>query len=857
MKRKLSSIVLATALVVSLAAGAGGEDVQAAKKAKLGTKKITLIQGKTKKIKVKNKKKGCRYTFTSNKKKVATVTKKGKVKAVAAGTAKITVKEVSKKGKKRKIGVVKVLVKKNSQTTVTPQTSTNPQTSTTPGGANVTATPKAPTASATPKVSEAPTAPTVSATPKVSEAPTVSATPSTKPQESKEPTKGTKSVSVYLDEIKEANKIAEVNGPGLDPTAAPTETPAGEATPEPTPAVLVNTTMEDNNTDPIEKRGDVSISVVEDGANGTSKSIKVTGRKEDWHGAGIDVTSFAETDNDYEITFYAKQSTGEDSQIDLSMQYVNGSGETKYGGIKTFDLANDTWTKCQAKMTIPEHNGQIIIYWQSVYQSNNSMDFYLDEVSITGVAKAVAGEDYPDLSLGLGKTTVGNPIMTSRLTADPYAMEYNGRIYVYGTNDSQQYEKTPDADNNYSKINTINVYSSADMVNWTDHGAIRVAGSNGAAKWASNSWAPAACHKTINGKEKFFLYFADNGSGIGVLEADSPTGPWRDPIGKQIISRETPGCSGSEIGWLFDPAVLVDDDGTGYLYFGGIGNTAGKPDDFIKNPKCGRVVKLADDMVSLAGDPVTIDAPYMFEDSGINKIGDKYYYSYCTNWTNVSGRDETIPAANIAVMESDNPMTGFKFVGCVLKNPGTYFGASGNNHHCFAEFKGTWYAFYHTKKDTLALGTKADYRTTYADILNLGENGNFTNKDGSVADTKMTAAGVTAVGTVNPYNTIEAESFAIANQVGTIANSEASSNALWNGANYSLYNTEVGSYIGVANVDFGDDGASTVSMKLSDTSMTEYKECVAAINKKVTGKHTVYFVFEKTNVLTDSWKFNK
>ena len=857
MKRKLSSIVLATALVVSLAAGAGGEDVQAAKKAKLGTKKITLIQGKTKKIKVKNKKKGCRYTFTSNKKKVATVTKKGKVKAVAAGTAKITVKEVSKKGKKRKIGVVKVLVKKNSQTTVTPQTSTNPQTSTTPGGANVTATPKAPTASATPKVSEAPT---VSATPKVSEAPTaptVSATPSTKPQESKEPTKGTKSVSVYLDEIKEANKIAEVNGPGLDPTAAPTETPAGEATPEPTPAVLVNTTMEDNNTDPIEKRGDVSISVVEDGANGTSKSIKVTGRKEDWHGAGIDVTSFAETDNDYEITFYAKQTTGEASQIDLSMQYVNGSGETKYGGIKTFDLANDTWTKCQAKMTIPEHNGQIIIYWQSVYQSNNSMDFYLDEVSITGVAKAVAGEDYPDLSLGLGKTTVGNPIMTSRLTADPYAMEYNGRIYVYGTNDSQQYEKTPDADNNYSKINTINVYSSADMVNWTDHGAIRVAGSNGAAKWASNSWAPAACHKTINGKEKFFLYFADNGSGIGVLEADSPTGPWRDPIGKQIISRETPGCSGSEIGWLFDPAVLVDDDGTGYLYFGGIGNTAGKPDDFIKNPKCGRVVKLADDMVSLAGDPVTIDAPYMFEDSGINKIGDKYYYSYCTNWTNVSGRDETIPAANIAVMESDNPMTGFKFVGCVLKNPGTYFGASGNNHHCFAEFKGTWYAFYHTKKDTLALGTKADYRTTYADILNLGENGNFTNKDGSVADTKMTAAGVTAVGTVNPYNTIEAESFAIANQVGTIANNEASSNALWNGANYSLYNTEAGSYIGVANVDFGDDGASTVSMKLSDTSMTEYKECIAQLSQKVTGKHTVYFVFEKTNILTDSWKFDK
>ena len=566
MKRKLSCIVLSTALVVSLVAGAGGEDAMAAKKAKLGTKKMTLTQGKSKVIKVKNKKKGCRYTFSSSKKKVATVTKKGKVKAVTAGTAKITVKEVSKKAKKRKIGVVKVRVKKNSQTTVTPQTSvtpqasTVPQTSTTPGGTNVTP----------PNSSLAPTA-----------------SPSVAPQESKEPTKGTKSVSVYLDEITEANKIAEVNGPGLDPTAAPTEAPAGEATPEPTPAVLVNATMEADSTEPIEKRGDASVSIVEDGANGTGKCAKITGRSADWHGAAIDVTSFAETDNDYEITFYAKQSTGEDSKIDLSMQYVNGSGETKYDGIKTFDLPNDTWTKCEAKMNVPEHNGQIIIYWQSVYNSSNFMDFCLDEVTISGVAKAAAGVDYPDLSLGLGKTSVSNPIMTSRLTADPYAMEYNGRIYVYGTNDSQQYEKTPDADNNYSKINTINVYSSADMVNWTDHGAIPVAGSKGAAKWASNSWAPAACHKTINGKEKFFLYFADNGSGIGVLEADSPTGPWKDPIGKQLISRETPGCSGSEIGWLFDPAVLVDDDGTGYLYFGGIGDTTDKPEDFIKNPKCG------------------------------------------------------------------------------------------------------------------------------------------------------------------------------------------------------------------------------------------------------------------------------
>ena len=82
----------------------------------------------------------------------------------------------------------------------------------------------------------------------------------------------------------------------------------------------------------------------------------------------------------------------------------------------------------------------------------------------------------------------------------------------------------------------INVMSSADLVNWSDHGSINVAGSNGIAKWASNSWAPTAAHKTINGKEKFFVYFANNASGIGVLTGDSPTGPWSDPLGRALIN---------------------------------------------------------------------------------------------------------------------------------------------------------------------------------------------------------------------------------------------------------------------------------------------------------------------------------
>lgn len=498
---------------------------------------------------------------------------------------------------------------------------------------------------------------------------------------------------------------------------------------------------------------------------------------------------------------------------------------------------------------------------------------YMDEIKDENLVAEVGGVGFapaattatesktPDLSTGLVKKKVGNPIITSRLTADPWAMEYNGRIYVYGTNDSQQYDAVPEKDNNYSKIKTLNCYSSADMVNWTDHGTIAVSGSKGAAKWSSNSWAPAVAHKKIDGKEKFFLYFANNASSIGVLTADSPTGPWTDPIGKALIDRSIKGCEASEVGWLFDPAVLVDDDGSAYLYFGGIGDTAGKTEEFIRNPKCARVVKLGENMISVDGAAKTIDAPFMFEDSGINKIGDKYYYSYCTNWTgSVNGNTidrSDCPAANIAVMVSDSPMGEFKYVGCIMKNPGTYFkNSTGNNHHCLTEFNGTLYAFYHTKKDTLALGTKQDYRTTYVNTLNLGENGDFTNKDGSVADTKMTTMGVKAIATLNPYDTVEAETFAMSDTVGTVVNTEKNSVQDWY-TNYSIYNGKVGSYIGVSNVDFGADGASEVAMKLSDTNSTGYKELTAKLSNKITGQHTIYFVFNKAGVLMDSWSFKK
>lgn len=109
------------------------------------------------------------------------------------------------------------------------------------------------------------------------------------------------------------------------------------------------------------------------------------------------------------------------------------------------------------------------------------------------------------------------------------------------------------------------------MVNWTDHGAIPVAKTNTQnpiTKWANNAWAPDAAWKNINGKDKFFLYFANNGSGIGVITADNPTFQNAvDPIGKELISRSTPN---SNVTWLFDPGVYYDEaSGEAYIAYGG------------------------------------------------------------------------------------------------------------------------------------------------------------------------------------------------------------------------------------------------------------------------------------------------
>lgn len=461
-----------------------------------------------------------------------------------------------------------------------------------------------------------------------------------------------------------------------------------------------------------------------------------------------------------------------------------------------------------------------------------------------------------------------NPLVTRFFMADPTAIEHEGRLYIYGTADKLEGDvKGRIVSNGYNTCE-IQCISSSDLVNWKDEGKIDV---QKAAPWATHSWAPSICKKG----DDFYLYFANGSGGIGVLKGKSPIGPWEDPLGEALITSSTPNCSSKLVPWLFDPAVLVDDDGTGYLYFGG-----GTVGDGI-NSKSGRVVQLTDDMVHLACEPKQLEPSYIFEDSEINKINGKYYYSYCTNWKVPSNHD-VFGQANIAYYMSDNPMEGFDWTkpAKVFDNPGTVFGTFYNNHHKMIKFKGEYYIIYHTVVlEEQAYGNvphnnnaAASYRCMNLNKLEVAE-------DGSLSAT-ATYDGVDSVADLNPYEKVSA----------TVTAWDAGLKTCYSESRDAMVTDSIhtGDWFAVNAVAFGEEGASKIKMSLaSETDIGKisifvdgastadggtqigeiplektggndtYKEITVDLAKNIKGTHTLYFVFRGSDYHIADWQFEK
>ncbi|NUT98235.1 MAG: family 43 glycosylhydrolase [Saccharothrix sp.] len=256
------------------------------------------------------------------------------------------------------------------------------------------------------------------------------------------------------------------------------------------------------------------------------------------------------------------------------------------------------------------------------------------------------------------KTTKG-PVIPG-LFADPHIAYFNGRYYLYPTTDGYASWAAP-----YYKA-----FSSTDLVNWTDHGVILDHGPD--VSWADNSaWAPAVVAK--NGR--YYLYFSggaasgDTSKHLGVAVSDSPTGPFRDALGRPLVR------GGTYPGQAIDPMVFTDDNGQSYLYWG---NGAA------------HVVPLNADMVSF--DPAavrTITTTGFREASFVVKRNGTYYFMWSENDT----RDENY---QVAYATGPTPLGPWTKRGVVLQKR-LEAGIKGTGHHSVVQVPGTdtWYVAYH------------------------------------------------------------------------------------------------------------------------------------------------------------------
>jgi beta-xylosidase len=428
-----------------------------------------------------------------------------------------------------------------------------------------------------------------------------------------------------------------------------------------------------------------------------------------------------------------------------------------------------------------------------------------------------------------------NPIVQTNYTADPAPMVYNGTVYLYTSHDEDV------TVNNFFTMNDWRCYSSTDMVNWTDHGSIL---SYKTFDWSrGDAWAGQCIQR--NGK--FYYYLPVNqkngGNAIGVAVSDSPTGPFKDALGKPLLTG---------YGYI-DPTVYIDDDGQAYLYWG--------------NPNLWHV-KLNEDMVSYDQQLGVVKEDLKDENFGYRakkidnrtasyeegpwffKRNSKYYMLYPAGG---------VPE-HLAYSTSDTPIGPWLYgdtIMHVIKDHGAF-----TNHPGYIEFEGKSYLFYHNAGLPGGGGFK---RSVCIEPFQF-------NADGSIPLINPTKEGVTkSVSNLNPYKKVEAETIAWEEGIKTASDSTG-----------RVYVTDInnGDYIKVRSVDFGKGAklfdtniasaicGGKIEIHVDSLTGTLLGTCVVkstggATNwavqsckvDKVKGVHDIYFVFKggEGNLFNFDW----
>lgn len=297
----------------------------------------------------------------------------------------------------------------------------------------------------------------------------------------------------------------------------------------------------------------------------------------------------------------------------------------------------------------------------------------------------------------LNRKAISSPLVSHIYTADPSAHVFNGKIYIYPSHDIDAGDAFDDLGSHFAMEDYHVISMDGPGSAAIDHGvALHV----NDVPWAEKQmWAPDAHEK----HGRYYLFFPAKGYDgifkIGVAISDTPTGPF------------TPQPQAIKDSFSIDPAVYKDDDGSYYLYFGGIWggqlqrwrtgsfNAAEPENPFAHLPDnnepalCAKVARLTDDLLQFAEpvkDVLIVDEagqPLLqgdnerrfFEASWLHKYNGKYYFSYSTGDTHY-----------ICYAIGDGPYGPFTYAGRIL-NPVVGW----TSHHSIVEYEGVWYLFYH------------------------------------------------------------------------------------------------------------------------------------------------------------------
>ncbi|RZJ20003.1 MAG: carbohydrate-binding protein [Acinetobacter sp.] len=319
-----------------------------------------------------------------------------------------------------------------------------------------------------------------------------------------------------------------------------------------------------------------------------------------------------------------------------------------------------------------------------------------------------------ELMIILNPASAQNPLINNQYTADPSARVFGDRVYIYPSHDIIATKEK--GRQGWFAMEDYHVFSSANLIDWKDHGVIITQNNVPWVKQNSYSmWAPDCIER--NGK--YYFYFPTTpkdtltygkGFTIGVAVSNKPEGPF--------IPESTPIKNVRGI----DPNVFIDKDGQAYLYWSG-GNIYG--------------AKLKQNMLELDSEVKTLDdlpskglkeGPYMFERNGL------YYLTY----PHVENKIERLEYAI-----GTNPLGPFKVMGVIMDESAT---GCWTNHHSIIEFKKQWYLFYHHN----------DYSPNFDKARSIRADSLIFNADGTIKKVIPTLRGI---GIIDAKKTIQLDRY--------------------------------------------------------------------------------------------------